>query len=795
MEPLASLPELPPSDCPDLQKASTGSTEAPSTSGSGSSTSDSDSDSGSNSRRSGAAADAASSDGNSSDSDSDSELTDISDEEAVDEDADSAPVDPKDLVTEVPKAPKDPKYPVTWEGASAPGVPGFNKIAALRLLRPLKKAAKVAAAALEGPVPPAGKSVACPPLQPHQESVALLLHPQSPVTRLLVDHPTGSGKTREMIRVLDNFFSDHRPKVPIFPKEPVCRNFYAELLRWPSRYRDFFCCLNPEEAKQACGLRSWRKRREQLWDLSDLDETELRRLCAALRETLEMKGWFYMGCMVRSKRNDFKKRFPNDELPGGPLRALRYSSAGGRHTQLREGWPISALLKVAFDHDGKNVYSNKIVLMDEVHNLVRAQTQYLEQLTNLRELLAGARGMVLAGFTGTPILNEATEGRQLLDVIKGKLAPPGDEGFLSSFPFRPKELFPVSLPHGIPDATLTPKLRRRLVQRVALNGEALKRYDIKRRKGMPEQTLHRYCNLSVHFGSLHSGRSGTKARVLADMAACAPKLDAIARDVARRPEKALVLINRSSGLEALLEHLRALASAAGTPAEEGQAARPAFGVATMDQLAAFNSRGNLRGQTFRVLVADALTCSEGVSFFGVRRLHLADVPKTPSALIQSVGRTIRMHGHRGLPVEERTVTTVLHVAGMPRWMRSPLGAFALQAQKKHDNPQATFGGARQMLRTLMKAGSSSLEQFKALVDERSGPPAAAAREGADASDAREKKPLEPSQMVSLLERLSLWEEAKTMRSRQQKLKRKPGHFKQRVAKAAKMAKAKPAPAA
>jgi len=160
--------------------------------------------------------------------------------------------------------------------------------------------------------------------------------------------------------------------------------------------------------------------------------------------------------------------------------------------------PISALLKVAFDAEGKNVYSNKIVVMDEVHNLVRAQTQFAEQLASLRELLAGAKGMVLAGFTGTPILNEAAEGRQLLDIVKGRFAPPCDEGFLSSFPFRPPGLFPASLPLGVPDDELTPKLRRRFVQRVTLVGEALRRYDIKRRKGMPEHRLHSYCNLKCY---------------------------------------------------------------------------------------------------------------------------------------------------------------------------------------------------------------------------------------------------------------------------------------------------------
>ena len=66
--------------------------------------------------------------------------------------------------------------------------------------------------------------------------------------------------------------------------------------------------------------------------------------------------------------------------------------------------------------------------MDETHNLVRSQTQYAEQLQHLRRLLFEATRLVLAGFTGTPILSEPNEGRQLLDIIKGSKAPMGDEG-------------------------------------------------------------------------------------------------------------------------------------------------------------------------------------------------------------------------------------------------------------------------------------------------------------------------------------------------------------------------------
>merc|ERR1719453_1217456 len=111
----------------------------------------------------------------------------------------------------------------------------------------------------------------CPALQLHQEVVAFLLRPPSPVTRLLVDQPTGAGKTREIITVLDQYFYDRRVKVPIFPKAAVCRNFYEELLRWPSRYRDFYSFLRPTQAAWCAGVSAaapagdWQKHRTSRW--------------------------------------------------------------------------------------------------------------------------------------------------------------------------------------------------------------------------------------------------------------------------------------------------------------------------------------------------------------------------------------------------------------------------------------------------------------------------------------------------------------------------------------------------
>eukprot|EP00929_Paragymnodinium_shiwhaense_P103469 TRINITY_DN669_c0_g2_i1.p1 TRINITY_DN669_c0_g2~~TRINITY_DN669_c0_g2_i1.p1 ORF type:complete len:1307 (+),score=431.10 TRINITY_DN669_c0_g2_i1:535-3921(+) len=699
---------------------------------------------------------------------SDSGESDLSAEEEVDREIEGSSGVVKDLMIDDLPAYDDGRYKNVWKHAPEPGCEGFSAFSANAM-----RAAGVATAPLKESF---DASLACPPLQPHQEAAAFLLHPKSPVKRLLVDHPTGSGKTREMIEVLDAYFFDPRPKVPIFPKEPVCQNFYAELLRWPSKYRDFFCCMRPEMAARAAGLApksavseegsktaeptaDWRTRRSHRWELQGFAEDEMRQLCRELRIVLEMKGYFYMGRMRKSLRAAFVERFPGEHLPAGPLRALRYTSAGGGYTRLREedGLPASALLKIGFDKNGgdKNVYSNKVVIMDEVHNLVRTQTMYGEQLARLRDLLYRAKGSVIAGFTGTPIVSEPQEGRQLLDILKGHQAlmrGAGDEGFISSFHMRPAPLFPKSLPRGIPDSVLTPNIRRQLVKKVEMSGEPLQRYEVKRGKFYGDARLKAYCNMCVYFGSFHDGKTGQRQRILENFAKCAPKLHQIARDVVEDSTKVLVLIQRNTGMSAFLEHLQAQAAKSDPP----------FQVATMDNLAAFNAVDNLRGEKYRVMVADSLTCSEGVSFFGVRRVLLADVPANPCAFVQSVGRSIRMYGHRGLTEEEQTVTTTVYCSTFPQWLQSPLGVWAYRAQPQREDPVRTEKKAKRLIRSCMRAGIKDLETMKERLDayvqrEQS-------RRGAqpDASSA----PAAVVDAVGFLESAGLWKEAKLVRTSQ-----------------------------
>jgi len=630
-----------------------------------------------------------------------------------------------------------------------PGHPGFNS----RVIKVMHDAQLG-----DSSVSPSDKESTCPPLQLHQQTVSFLLHPKSPVSRLLVDHPTGSGKTREMIQVLDNYFYDPRPKVPIFPRDAVCRNFYAELLRWPNRYRDYFCCERPLDAATASGHSDWKARRGHMWDLSSHREVELRRLCVAIRDVLEMKGMSYKGMMRMSCRKAFRKKHPGEPMPLVPLRAISYTSAGGSFSAIAGGpggVPASALMKIGYQSGSGNVYGNKVVLLDEAHNLVRVQSQYAEQLHRLRDLLDAAQNMVLAGFTGTPIINEPWEGRQLLDIIKGKGASDCDEGFLSAFPTRPRSLFPLSLPEGIPDGLLTVQRMQQLVRKVELHGEALKVYDLKRHMGLTGQRLRNYCNISVYAGSLHDGKHGSKARILANPEDCCPKLQAVALAVADSSQKAFVMTGRTSGYAIMLELLR----------RAGATSDPPFQVATMTELSEFNHVSNLRGEKYRVLVADAVQCSEGVSVLAVRRSFLTDIPASHSQFIQQCGRAIRMYGHRGLPEDEQTVLTQLFVATLPRWMAdSPLACWAYRAQKGGQGASMEQR-AKLLVARLHRNGIESLPELKARLDAYGD---AKHDLAALASAPREKLMLVPEDVPEFLEQNGLWEEARLLRGSRDK---------------------------
>ena len=65
---------------------------------------------------------------------------------------------------------------------------------------------------------------------PHQRVFRWMVHPCTPITRVLAVHMVGAGKTRMIIDGLGNYVLDPRAKIVVFPKASQADNFYKELM-------------------------------------------------------------------------------------------------------------------------------------------------------------------------------------------------------------------------------------------------------------------------------------------------------------------------------------------------------------------------------------------------------------------------------------------------------------------------------------------------------------------------------------------------------------------------------------
>ena len=148
-------------------------------------------------------------------------------------------------------------------------------------------------------------------------------------------------------------------------------------------------------------------------------------------------------------------------------------------------------------------------------------------------------------------------------------------------------------------------------------------------------------------------------------------------DVAARPGvKTLVMVHRHNGYKLLLRLAAARfgnGKVRGFPPAKSRAERED---PTMSQLlGAPHDEGAAKGSckcalcTFNrqssaveMIVADAMECGEGVSFLGVRRLLLLDVPVAAVEFMQRIGRAVRFMGHAMLPAAQRRVEVLVYQA-------------------------------------------------------------------------------------------------------------------------------------
>jgi hypothetical protein len=246
-----------------------------------------------------------------------------------------------------------------------------------------------------------------------------------------------------------------------------------------------------------------------------------------------------------SMDGELHKRGLYGEL-SSPMRPISYSLAGGRQVFPKGGGkPGMPIFKI--DWDGKNPFDNKIILMDEVHNLIRppqgTDKQLVTRLQRMRDALYSAKGSVIVGLTATPFVKEEADGHKLLKMIKGKeyAGAPTNEGFISYFNTLPTTIYPRMLPSAM---SLN-------ITRIEMEGANLRKYQRKRKergalsKDKDKRTeqlfrLMNYCNMAGFY--TQAGYADFRQHLRSDPVGYATKLDYIAKECMGHNKKCAVLI-------------------------------------------------------------------------------------------------------------------------------------------------------------------------------------------------------------------------------------------------------------
>lgn len=460
----------------------------------------------------------------------------------------------------------------------------------------------------------------------HTISAAWLAGPETPIDRLLVVHRTGSGKTSIMIHTLDLYFSDPRPKVIVFPNSEITRNFYDKLKNSTNQYSAFV------------------QQRS--------DNTRHANTMNYFRSTLGMEG-------------ELTKRGRPGEL-SAPLRSITYSIAGGRQVFPKGGGrPVLPLFRI--DWDGRNPFDNKIIIMDEIHNLIRppknTDAQLRTRLGRMREALYKAQGSVIVGLTATPFVKTEQDGHDLLKMIKGRenANTPTNEGFISYFNILPPSIYPKMLPKpmilNLTRIQMEPPNLKKYLEKAKARGKLSSDPD---KRADQLFRLMNYCNMAGYYTQAYY--SDFKKKLRSEPDKYATKLDYIAKQCMSHNKKCAVLIHRRLGYSAFEEVVKGLDPEnthrwefMGKPKTEKERRENKI-------LEAFNADDNIRGEKIRCLVLDAETYGEGIDLLGVRHFYMANPAPSYASYKQWEGRVLRACGYSNLYPSERNVTIEMFLA-------------------------------------------------------------------------------------------------------------------------------------
>jgi hypothetical protein len=553
--------------------------------------------------------------------------------------------------------------------------------------------------------------------QPYQDNIRLLTTPHTPFKRMLVAWSMGLGKTRAILDVLDNYYSDPRPKLFLSPNEALAIQFYTQLLDPNARtsYQDWLYSVERELTTECQNALRSNPEKVRVTDI----KSALERRNRGATGLVDMRG------DIRSLTFASASKGCRENKEMGVLwsaKAVARRVEGIRECLRREGKADTGSIKLK-GLDGC------IIVVDEAHLLVQAGDKetpkdYLAKkkhaaYVTLRKALAEAENSVVVLFTGTPMSTPVKTGHHVVpgslnrllgivagrdkdgksmgtddvivkDMIQGNMCY---EGYVSYFMDRTvPALFATTIPSLSSMGTLPVN-----VVEVRMHADFAEEYAKIRFKGLKGGALPSSCVEKGHNAAsrIHNSckplsipreamsnvyyRHDLLNRKITNLERAirfSPKIGHVVQDILRRnseltKEKTVIMIYEKNGIKTL-EHTLKLVGISVVclePAKGTKTVRQKIQKANSVKIQKFNDRtNNLRGQTIQVLVAPE-EYNEGMNIYDAKRMILMDQTDDSSAgtlalMRQRVARALRLCGHHsnnGLDENERVLTCDLYV--------------------------------------------------------------------------------------------------------------------------------------
>ena len=225
----------------------------------------------------------------------------------------------------------------------------------------------------------------------HQKIVRDYLNTESPYRGLIVYHGLGVGKTCSSIAIAEGFKTERQ--IVVLLQKSIKQNYISQL--------------------KQCGDKYFRH--DNHWVFKKCDTIEERRFANSLglpRKTYtKLGGWFFI---------DFKKRNNYDSLSSKNKMDLEEQIDNMIANKYQFVHANGVTAKQLEDMETKKFFDNKVVIIDEVHNLINGMASGGSmRALGLEKLFMDASNLKLIFLSGTPMKNIPFEIGKTFNILRG----------------------------------------------------------------------------------------------------------------------------------------------------------------------------------------------------------------------------------------------------------------------------------------------------------------------------------------------------------------------------------------